>query len=376
VAVTNFIWDELSDNVLLETDETDALTARYTNRPEQFGKLLSQYRIEEEKIVERFYHFDGEQSTSALTDAIETVTDTFIYTAFGEEVARSGTTTNPFGYKGAVGYYTNPDTDDIYVRARTYEPALGCWLSADPIGFIDGPNLYRAYFVPGGIDPSGELTITRVASDLGPGRCGPAITATYRYNLGFKAKSKGFIIQKVTVTCCCQLQCCGRCTPQSYSYFEAFPVKMGADAPYHKEAVYEPATPLLDLAQSFDQGCKTKIYSQITEAKFYYAKSHIPDPVNPDEPFAGPNVSVGQEVNSWGTSEKCYYPAGAGLGVLLDLSGYIFRDKCGTCASMSTGTEPYFWPLAHDGRAVASRSFVAMFNCGCGQDIRIGFSSP
>ena len=155
MTVTNFIWDELSDNVLLETDETDALTARYTNRPEQFGKLLSQYRIEDEKIVERFYHYDGEYSTSALTDGDETVTDTFIYTGYGDEVARTGTTTNPFGYKGAVGYYTNAETSDIYVRNRTYEPALGCWLSADPLGFIDGPNLYRAYFVPNKVDPLG-----------------------------------------------------------------------------------------------------------------------------------------------------------------------------------------------------------------------------
>ena len=138
---------------------------RYTNRPEQFGKLLSQYRIEDEKIVERFYHYDGESSTSALTDANETVTDTFIYTAYGEEVARTGTTTNPFGYKGAVGYYTNAETNDIYVRTRTYEPALGCWLSADPIGFIDGPNLYRAYFVPNGVDPFGEKSILRPDTD-------------------------------------------------------------------------------------------------------------------------------------------------------------------------------------------------------------------
>ena len=157
MTVTNFIWDELSDNVLLETDESDALTARYTNRPEQFGKLLSQYRIEDEKIVERFYHYDGESSTRDLTDSDENVTDTFIYTAYGEEVARTGTTTNPFGYKGAVGYYTNEETNDIYVRNRTYEPAMGCWLSADPLGFVDGPNRYRAYFVPGKVDPTGLL---------------------------------------------------------------------------------------------------------------------------------------------------------------------------------------------------------------------------
>lgn len=148
-----FIWDELSDNVLLETDENDAVTAAYTNRTEQFGELISQERSGEIG----FYHYDGEHSTRDLTDANEDVTDTFIYTSYGEEVARTGTTVNPFGYKGAIGYYTNVETNDVYVRARTYEPVMGCWLSKDPAGFVDGSNLYQAYFVPGGIDPSGKL---------------------------------------------------------------------------------------------------------------------------------------------------------------------------------------------------------------------------
>jgi RHS repeat-associated protein len=155
MATTNFIWDELSDNVLLETDGNGTLTARYTNRPEQFGNLISQYRIEDETIVKSFYHYDGEYSTSALTDENEDITDTFTYTAYGEEVARTGTTTNPFGYKGAVGYYTNASTGDIYVRNRSYGPAIGRWLSTDPLGFIDGTSLYRGYFVPGNIDPFG-----------------------------------------------------------------------------------------------------------------------------------------------------------------------------------------------------------------------------
>jgi len=156
MTVTNFIWDELSDNVLLETDENDVVTASYTNRPERFGELISQER----SGVTSYFHYDGEHSTRNLTDSNEDVTDTFIYNAFGEEVARTGTTTNPFGYKGAVGYYTNEDTNDLYVRRRTYLPTIGRWLSPDPLGFIDGSNLYQAYFVPNGVDPSGELTIS------------------------------------------------------------------------------------------------------------------------------------------------------------------------------------------------------------------------
>ena len=61
----------------------------------------------------------------------------------------------PFGYKGAVGYYTDSDTENIYVRARTYQPIIGRWLSMDPLEFVDGTSLYRAYFVPTQTDPRG-----------------------------------------------------------------------------------------------------------------------------------------------------------------------------------------------------------------------------
>ena len=94
MTVTNFIWDELSDNVLLETDENDVVPAAYHHRPERFGELLSQHR----SGVDRFFHFDGNHSTSDLTASNEKVTDTFSFTAYGEEVARTGATTNPFGY--------------------------------------------------------------------------------------------------------------------------------------------------------------------------------------------------------------------------------------------------------------------------------------
>jgi|GEM_PF-2171931 len=155
MAVINYIWDELSDNVQMETDENDVPTVVYTHRPERFGELISQER----SGVTSYYSYDGQHSTRLLTDDNENITDTYIFSAFGELVARTGTTINPFGYKGAVGYYSNSATGDIYVRARTYEPVIGRWLSMDPLGFVDGPNLYRAYFVPNGVDTTGQKLV-------------------------------------------------------------------------------------------------------------------------------------------------------------------------------------------------------------------------
>lgn len=137
--VTNYIWDVVSDNVLMEKDDDDETIARYVQEPSLYGEAISQERGGET----RYYNYDGEGNTSELTDANQNVTDSYEYSAFGEEVARTGSTENPFGYKGALGYYTNGEMNDIYVRARTYEPTTGRWLSLDPIGFLSGTHRYQ-----------------------------------------------------------------------------------------------------------------------------------------------------------------------------------------------------------------------------------------
>ena len=44
-------------------------------------------------------------------------------------------------------------------RARFYHAELGRFVSRDPVGYVDGINLYRGYFVPGGTDPEGLITV-------------------------------------------------------------------------------------------------------------------------------------------------------------------------------------------------------------------------
>jgi RHS repeat-associated protein len=135
---TKYIWDIQSDNVLAETDENDVTTAVYNNEPDQFGSLISQRR----GSITSTYHFDALGSTRELTDSTETVTDTYVYTAFGESVATSGTTINPFRYIGSLGYHFDSEIGDYYVRIRNYSPVIAHWSSRDFAGFLDGPNQY------------------------------------------------------------------------------------------------------------------------------------------------------------------------------------------------------------------------------------------
>jgi RHS repeat-associated protein len=121
----------------------------YTNEPQQYGGVISQRR----GTTTSTYHADALGSTRALTDNSGNVTDTYLNDAWGNSVASAGTTVNPFKWVGKYGYYTDNSTAQVYVRARMYQPTVARWLSVDPIGVINGDNLYL--YVQRFIDPSG-----------------------------------------------------------------------------------------------------------------------------------------------------------------------------------------------------------------------------
>jgi hypothetical protein len=128
--MTYYYWDFDTDNVFLEEDENGNVLAEYKHEPGRYGGLIAQERDGQV----RYYNFDGQGSTRELTDENGAVTDTYTYTAFGEEIAHTGTTDTPFRYGGALGYYTDNDPNGIYVRERVYEPTNGRWLSPSDSG--------------------------------------------------------------------------------------------------------------------------------------------------------------------------------------------------------------------------------------------------
>jgi RHS repeat-associated protein len=151
MALKRFVWDRTTDAYLMEKDGAGNTTAVYTQQPVPYGRLISQRR----GGVTSYHHYDALGSTRALTNAAQTVTDTNLYDAWGVNVASTGSTANPFKWLGAVGYYFDAVLGDYYVRARNYSPRLGRWTSADPLLFVDGANLFLAYFVPNSTDARG-----------------------------------------------------------------------------------------------------------------------------------------------------------------------------------------------------------------------------
>jgi RHS repeat-associated protein len=101
-------------------------------------------------------------STLFLTDDAGAVTDTYAYSPYGEVIAETGGTDNPFTWHGRLGVLR--DGELYSMRARWYDSVSARFLSRDPIRGIDPVrvNPYQALFGdplslvdPLGTDPDG-----------------------------------------------------------------------------------------------------------------------------------------------------------------------------------------------------------------------------
>ncbi len=104
----------------------------YTLEPQTIGSLVSQLR----SGVTSFYLSNGFGTASQLASSTGTVTDNYVYDSFGDVLA-AGTTSNAFTYVGLLGLYRLPDLSGYQARARLYTPALGRFLSVDPLFLPD-----------------------------------------------------------------------------------------------------------------------------------------------------------------------------------------------------------------------------------------------
>ena len=100
------------------------------------------------------------------------------YDAWGNLLA-GGDASDPYGYKGKFGYYTDHETGLVLCTHRYYDPIGGKWINRDPIGISGGINLYRycnnnpisnddpsglTHFNPGGYSDYSNLTISFILS--------------------------------------------------------------------------------------------------------------------------------------------------------------------------------------------------------------------
>ena len=128
-------------NVLLELDGSNQVLAANTHAG------LDQLLVREDQSGTHYPLSDGLNSTIALTDSSGTVTERYRYSAFGQIGVMNPDFSPKAGNTPLIAYtYTGrewePEIGNYFHRNRFYDPALGRWLSRDPIGEDGGLNLY------------------------------------------------------------------------------------------------------------------------------------------------------------------------------------------------------------------------------------------
>lgn len=86
-----------------------------------------------------YYYTDPQGTVLAKADASGAIVATYDYAPYGTAVASMSPAPNGPGYTGHVN---DPDSGLVYMQARYYDPAVGRFLSIDPVGPSPG-NLFN-----------------------------------------------------------------------------------------------------------------------------------------------------------------------------------------------------------------------------------------
>lgn len=128
-----------NEDILLELDGSNNITARYTHGP----------GIDEPLILEKggasfFYHADGLGSITEITNNSGSVVQAYTYSSFGKiESQLDPTFIQPYTFTGRE---FDPETGLYFYRARTYDPVTGRFLQIDQHpGFASLPQTLNKY---------------------------------------------------------------------------------------------------------------------------------------------------------------------------------------------------------------------------------------
>ena len=116
----------------------------------------------------RYYFHDHLGSTRRLYSATRTLLGTYRFTPYGSVQSQSGAALDTLG-----GTFTGKPWDSTaqlyYFPYRYYSPTMARWTSRDPLGMVDGPNMYG--YVRGNpmnrVDPLGLWAVELICSGIG-----------------------------------------------------------------------------------------------------------------------------------------------------------------------------------------------------------------
>lgn len=142
------------DSIFYVTD-TKGLAMALTEITEA-GEEVAYYTIGDERIsMSRgdktwYYGYDGHQDVRFLSDATGAVTDTYSYDAWGNQLTKTGDTTNEYLYNGESW---DANTGLYYLRARYTKSSLELGKKVHKeykTGDVDNITKFKEYVLPSG----------------------------------------------------------------------------------------------------------------------------------------------------------------------------------------------------------------------------------
>jgi len=173
--IVKYIYD--GSLTIIERDSLNNTLVTYTKNPFSLGGIgglissiqpalpaaghIPDVALERGKVLDvifdtLYYHDSNLGNVNQITDSSGAVVQTYDYDAFGNIVTQTGSLTNAYRYKTKE---YSPETGLIFFGARYYNPLIGRFITKDPLGMIDGPNVYVycGNDPVNRIDPTGKL---------------------------------------------------------------------------------------------------------------------------------------------------------------------------------------------------------------------------
>jgi RHS repeat-associated protein len=160
-AITRYLYD--NEDILLELDGANNITARYTHGPGVDAPLIL-----EKNGQSHYYHTDGLSSIVEITGQSGAVIQAYKYSSFGIiESVLDPNFVQPYTFTARE---LDIESGLYFYRARHYDSATGRFLQTDPLGISGSLNLYTylGNRPVGFIDPLG-LDYVDVAANYAAG---------------------------------------------------------------------------------------------------------------------------------------------------------------------------------------------------------------
>jgi RHS repeat-associated protein len=158
---TNYYYS--GNQVIEERDGNDNVLRQYIYG-NGIDKIIRMDKYEGTTVTSYYYHTDANGSVTSITDKDGNLVERVTYDIYGMptfwnlagNVIPKSLIGNNILFQGRE---YDEETNLYYYRARYYDPIMGRFLQADPMGYQDSMNLYQAFNMNGVnfVDPMGTV---------------------------------------------------------------------------------------------------------------------------------------------------------------------------------------------------------------------------